>query len=83
MSEYLSSSELADLVGCKSNQRSAMCDWLDQKRWKYVESKNGMPKVLRAYRDKKLGLGHEENKYDSGPNIEAFVGRSKRSSATL
>ena len=83
MSEYLSSRELADLIGCQPNQRSVMCGWLDKKRWKYVESKNGMPKVLRAYRDKKLGLGHEENKYDSGPNIEAFVGRSQGRAASL
>ena len=55
MSEYLSSSELADLVGCKSNQRSVMCDWLDQKRWKYVESKKRNAQST-GHRDKKTGV---------------------------
>lgn len=83
MSEYLSAAELADLIGCRSNQRAIMCKWLDKHRWKYVDDSKSMPKVLRAYRDKKLGLGHEENKYDSGPNIEAFMGRGQRSAASL
>lgn len=83
MSEYLSANELADLIGCRANQRAIMCRWLDERRWKYVESKGGMPKVLRAYRDKKLGLGHEETKYESGPNLGAFVGRGQRGASAI
>lgn len=85
MSEYLTSAELADLVGCKPNQRAAMRGWLDKHRWKYIEAKNGLPRVLRKYRDIKLGIndGKETTKLDSSPNLNAFVGIGQRRSASL
>ncbi|MDR5764999.1 DUF4224 domain-containing protein [Caballeronia sp. LZ028] len=75
MSEYLSASELADLVGCKPNQRAAMAHWLENNHWRFVIDKNGLPKVARAYRDKKMGLSTEtvKAKYDAAPNLEAFA----------
>lgn len=75
MSEYLTASELADLIGCKPNQKSIMRRWLDQKRWRYIEDKTGLPRVMRDYRDKKLGvINGKENKLDSAPNLSAFMG---------
>jgi hypothetical protein len=75
MSDYLTAQELADLVGCKSNQRAAMTHWLEDNRWRFVVDKNGLPKVARAYRDMKLGLSTDTkaNKYDAAPNREAFA----------
>jgi hypothetical protein len=74
MSEYLTSSELADLVGCKSNQRAAMVRWLESNRWPFVIDRNGLPKVARAYRDRKLGVESDgiDSKYDASPNLDAF-----------
>ncbi|OTP79431.1 DUF4224 domain-containing protein [Caballeronia sordidicola] len=75
MSDYLSAAELADLVGCKPNQRAAMTHWLSDNNWRYVIDKNGLPKVARAYRDRKLGLTTDKKteKYDASPNLEAFA----------
>ncbi|CAO3959316.1 DUF4224 domain-containing protein [Achromobacter mucicolens] len=74
-SDYLSALELADLVGCKANQRAAMANWLDENRWSYVLASNGLPRVLREYRNKKLGLSNDQKPkagLESGPNIHAF-----------
>jgi hypothetical protein len=75
MSDYLTAHELADLVGCKANQRAAMTHWLENNRWRFVVDKNGLPKVARAYRDQKLGLTTESKttKYDAAPNRQAFA----------
>jgi hypothetical protein len=75
MSDYLSADELADLIECKSNQRARMIAWLDDKRWPYVVGSNGLPKVARAYRDRKLGIteGKTKSKYAEAPNREAFA----------
>ncbi len=72
MNEYLTASELADLVGCKLNQRSIMIRWLENRRWKYVADRNGLPKVARAYQQKKLGVSDEpiKVKYATSPNLE-------------
>lgn len=75
MSDFLSAAELAELVGCKANQRHAMAKWLDSHRWRYVLDKNGLPKVARAYYNKKLGIEEtkEKARYDSTPNLQAFA----------
>lgn len=75
MNDYLTAAELADLIGCKSNQRAAMADWLEDNRWKYVLARKGPPRVLREYRDRKLGLTNEkkiETRLESTPNLNAF-----------
>lgn len=54
MSAYLAATELADLVGCKPNQRSAKAKWLDKNRWPYALDRSNLPKVSRAYHDAKL-----------------------------
>ncbi|MBI3230983.1 MAG: DUF4224 domain-containing protein [Burkholderiales bacterium] len=76
MSQYLSASDLADLVGCKPNQKSMMIRWLDEKKWIYHLDRHGLPKVLIAYHDKKMGLdnrNHQHEKYAQGPNLNAFA----------
>ncbi|KVN30749.1 hypothetical protein WJ63_08205 [Burkholderia pyrrocinia] len=75
MSDYLTAHELADLVGCKPNQRAAMARWLEHNHWRFVVDKSGLPKVARAYRDQKLGLTMEKRttRYDAGPNLQAFA----------
>ncbi|EON12000.1 MULTISPECIES: DUF4224 domain-containing protein [Pandoraea] len=75
MNNYLSAHELAELIGCKPNQRSMMMKWLDSHRWRYVVDSHGLPKVARAYRDKKLGIAHEieDRKHDETPNLQAFA----------
>ncbi|SIO57760.1 DUF4224 domain-containing protein [Paraburkholderia phenazinium] len=75
MSDYLTAGELADLVGCKPNQRAAMTQWLRDNHWRFVVDKNGLPKVARVYRDQKLGLSAEPKtaKFDASPNRQAFV----------
>ncbi|MGE8616160.1 MAG: DUF4224 domain-containing protein [Achromobacter veterisilvae] len=83
--EYLSASELAALVQCKPNQRKMMERWLTREGWPYALGKNGVPRVLRAYRDKKLGIsdGKQKARLSSAPNREAFthLGKNRNSTA--
>lgn len=74
-SNYLTATELADLVGCKSNQRKIMQDWLDDRNWKYEVDKTGLPKVARAFHDRKLGISEDKVKvkYAEVPNLAAFA----------
>ncbi|MDN7754077.1 DUF4224 domain-containing protein [Burkholderia gladioli] len=76
MSAYLSASELADLVGCKPNQRATMARWLDRNGWSYVVDIMGLPKVARAYRDQKLGLAPDESpaksRFATEPDFDAL-----------
>ncbi|WP_413815389.1 DUF4224 domain-containing protein [Achromobacter sp.] len=85
MDEYLSASDLAALVGCEANQKAMMARWLTRHGWRYVLDKNGVPRVLRAYRDKKLGVADGQQKAGptSAPNREAFtrVGKNRDSKA--
>ncbi|HEY5800336.1 MAG TPA: DUF4224 domain-containing protein [Burkholderiaceae bacterium] len=76
---YLSAHELAELVGCKPNQRTIMSRWLDEKHWKYETDKNGLPKVARAFHDKKLGISGDNKaaKLADGPNLQAFHRRDR------
>lgn len=71
---YLSADELADLVECKPNQRTKMVEWLSSHRWKYEIGSKGLPRVARAYHDKKMGILEESarTRYAEGPNLNAF-----------
>ncbi len=75
MNDFLSAAELANLVGCKANQRQVMARWLDSHHWRYVLDKNGLPKVARAYYNRKLGIEEAKGqaRYDSTPNLQAFT----------
>jgi hypothetical protein len=74
MSAYLSADELADLIGCKPNQRLAMAAWLTKNRWPHVLDRNGLPKVSRAFHDAKMGgtSTRAATKYATEPNRAAF-----------
>ena len=75
MIDRLSADELAEMVGCKANQRCRMAAWLRKNGWKYEIDANGLPIVMRAYRDRKLGVSEEKNqgKFADGPNRQAFA----------
>jgi hypothetical protein len=64
-SDYLTASELAELVGCKTNQRACMVRWLEKGGWAFAIDRNGFPKVLRLYHDRRLGVA---------PNAEESAG---------
>lgn len=76
--DYLSASELGNLIDCKPNQRAKMIAWLDANRWQYAIASSGLPKVLRVYRDRKMGLieGKAQPKYAETPNRQAFAQRT-------
>lgn len=44
---YLSAAELVDLTGAR--QKSAQIEWLRAKRWRFEVSREGFPRVARAY----------------------------------
>lgn len=73
-SGYLSANELAELVDCKPNQRSRMVSWLTSHRWKFEIGASGVPRVARAYHDKKMGISDETTRspYAETPNLSAF-----------
>jgi hypothetical protein len=60
--------------------------WLEKGAWPFVMDRNGMPKVLRLYRDRKLGISDAsqptiDSKAASGPDLNAFKGKGPRSAA--
>ncbi len=70
MSDYLSADELEDLTGYKAGQYALMRNWLDRNGWKYAVSKNHMPKVLKAFRDQKLGMSEVKKGNDNASNAK-------------
>lgn len=72
---YLSASELAELVGCKANQKCRMTAWLTKNKWRFEVDSSGLPKVARAYHDRKMGVTEEKvsTKYADSPNLQAFA----------
>lgn len=73
-SGYLSATELAELVDCKPNQRSKMVNWLASHKWRFEIGASGLPRVARAYHDKKMGISEEStrSRYADTPNLSAF-----------
>lgn len=63
MNDYLSMHELAELIGCKPNQRSAMMKWLDANRWRYVVDSHGQPKVARGVPRQEDGHRREQQQH--------------------
>lgn len=70
MSDYLTHSELLELTGRK--QRPAQIAWLRVNRWRYAVDANGTPRVLRAYRDKRLFDREVEAVETVGPDFAAI-----------
>jgi predicted transcriptional regulator of viral defense system len=75
MGGYLSANELAELLEVKPNQYCRMVALLTKRRWKFEIASNGMPKVARAYHDRKMGISEEKTsaKYADTPNLKAFA----------
>jgi Domain of unknown function (DUF4224) len=75
VNEFLSMDELADLVGCKVNQRAIMARWLDDRRWRYVLDRHERPKVAREFFNKKMGISDEPAKSNLtlGPDLSRFA----------
>lgn len=73
---YLTADELAELVECKPNQRTKMVGWLTDNRWKFEVGSRGLPRVARAYHDRKMGIIDEKGstKHAEAPNLHAFQG---------
>jgi hypothetical protein len=74
MSDRLTADELAELVGCKPNQRVRMAEWLRTRSWIHEIDMNGLPVVMRAYRDRKLGIvdGKVTATHASTPDFSHF-----------
>ncbi|MFC3107441.1 DUF4224 domain-containing protein [Undibacterium arcticum] len=72
---YLSANELAELIECKPNSKSVMIAWLTAHHWRFEIARSGLPKVARAYHDRKMGIleGKTQAKYDDAPNRQAFL----------
>lgn len=77
---YLGVDELAELIQCKRNQRSKMIKWLTANRWNFEVSSAAVPRVARAYHDRKMGItdGPANSKFADEPNYDAVKGRHKR-----
>lgn len=54
MMGYLSSFELATIVGCKPNSFACMRRWLARNSWPFEVSINGFPVVSRSYHDARM-----------------------------
>lgn len=72
---YLGIDELAALVDCKPNQRSKMITWLTANKWRFEVASSGIPRVARAYHDRKMGISEEkaQAKHAEEPNRQAFT----------
>jgi len=60
--------------------------WLEKSAWPFVMDRNGMPKVSRLCRHRKLGISDDsqpaiDSKAASGPDLDALKGKGPRSAA--
>lgn len=72
---YLTATELAELIGCKQNSYSCMVRWLKSNGWPFVVKISGFPSVSRAYHDAHMSgtvIGESEKK-DTEPNFDALM----------
>ena len=51
---YLSATELANLVGCRTNSYACMRRWLTKNSWPFVVNLRGFPNVSRLYHDARM-----------------------------
>jgi hypothetical protein len=54
VSLYLSTVELAELVGCRPRSLACMKRWLERNHWPYVVNIAGVPLVARAYYEARM-----------------------------
>lgn len=51
---FVSSDELAALIGCQPTSRACMRRWLKKHEWPFEEDRNRFPKVLRSYYEQRM-----------------------------
>lgn len=54
MSHYLTTPELAELVGCKPRSHACMKRWLERNHWPFAVNIAGVPLVAREYYDARM-----------------------------
>ncbi|KVE27766.1 hypothetical protein WI93_12090 [Burkholderia vietnamiensis] len=54
MSLYLTTLELAELVGCKPRSHACMKRWLERNHWPFAVNIAGVPLVAREYYDARM-----------------------------
>ncbi|KVA45300.1 DUF4224 domain-containing protein [Burkholderia cepacia] len=54
MSLYLTTPELAELVGCKPRSHACMKRWLERNHWPFAVNIAGVPLVAREYYDARM-----------------------------
>lgn len=54
MSIYLTTPELAELVGCKPRSHACMKRWLERNHWPFAVNIAGVPLVAREYYDARM-----------------------------
>jgi hypothetical protein len=54
MSIYLTTNELAELIGCQPRSHACMKRWLARNQWPFEVNIAGVPRVLRAYFDGRM-----------------------------
>lgn len=54
MSIYLSTVELAELVGCRPRSLACMKRWLERNHWPYAVNIAGVPLIAREYYEARM-----------------------------
>lgn len=71
---FLSAQDLAELTGYQLPAYQVR--WLDRHGYAFELSKGGRPKVLRAYVEKRLGLGNTTPMGHAEPDFSKWEGRT-------
>jgi len=64
---FLTPAELIELTDART--RETQKKWLDEKGWVYTVSRLGNVKVLKAYTEKRLGMGEDVQQNESEPDF--------------
>ncbi|MCW3657584.1 DUF4224 domain-containing protein [Burkholderia cenocepacia] len=81
MSLYLTTPELAELVGCKPRSHACMKRWLERNRWPFAVNIAGVPLVAREYYDARMNgtappsahARHARGAAEQEPNFDALA----------
>ena len=68
--DYLTHEELQELTGCK--QRARQLTWLRSREWAHETTARGEIRVLRAYRDQRLGIATRTEPRSPDADFNAF-----------
>lgn len=75
---FLTKTELAELTGCKTRERQMR--WLASNGYKYDVGLDGMPKVLRAFVETRLGFDSPRVQVRK-PNFEVLINAAAQKNA--